>query len=184
MKITHPFNNDIVLVKNFFSNKDLTIINNAVKNLDSDCWLQNDFFLDKGAVKNFSGKTVTVNVFDNKILVETLNKYTIKAESIIQKYYKNFRLNYDVYSITKTTGRGMDSHSDNNGENKVIAGCVFYFNSNFTGGELVYDKLNISYFPEPGDFIFHPATNEYEHHVKDVASGARYSIGFSAYSTL
>ena len=55
-------------------------------------------------------------------------------------------------------------------------GMVIYLNE-FNGGEIFYPKLNITYKPEPGDLVIHPASSKYEHGTKPVLEGSnRYII--------
>jgi hypothetical protein len=181
MEITKPFNNEIVVVKNFFDQKDLKILNLIFTRIPEESWEKEKEFLDSDTFKNFNGKLYAIRDKRNIGALNILNNYTSLAKNIMLDYYKNFYLHYGYYNITRTFSRGMDAHSDNNGENNVLAGCIFYFNDDFVGGELVYDKLGIIYAPQAGDFVFHPGTSEYEHHVNDVTGGVRFTCGFSAY---
>jgi hypothetical protein len=181
MEITKPFNNEIVVVKNFFDQEDLKILNLSFTKIPEESWEKENEFLAFESLKNFGGKTYAIRDNRNINVLNILNHYTDLAKNIMLDYYKNFYLHYGYYNITRTFSRGMDAHSDNNGENNVLAGCIFYFNDDFVGGELVYDKLGIIYTPQAGDFVFHPGTSEYEHHVNDVTSGVRFTCGFSAY---
>jgi hypothetical protein len=181
MRITQPFNNEIVIVKDFFNKKDLDALILFFKQRSEKTWKEGDTFLHKDSFKNFSGKIYAIRRDRNTDGLSILNKYTKMAEGILSNFYKDFYLNYGYYNITRTFDYGMDSHSDNDGQNGVLAGCIFYFNDDFMGGELVYDKLGIVYKPEAGDFVFHPGTSEYEHHVNDVVEGLRFTCGFSAY---
>jgi hypothetical protein len=184
MRITKPFNNEIVVVKNFLQKKDLETLMLIFKKQSEKTWKEGDVFLHPDSFKNFSGKNYAVRHYANVEGLDILNKYTKMAEEILSGFYDNFYLQYNYYNITRTFGYGMDSHSDNNGQNNVLAGCIFYFNDDFVGGELVYDKLGITYKPEAGDFVFHPGTSEYEHHVNNVVDGLRFTCGFSAYEKI
>lgn len=68
-------------------------------------------------------------------------------------------------------GKYMESHQD---PIKAYAYDV-YLNDNFTGGQLIFDNLNLSITPEPGMLLmFRP----YEmHHVTTLHDGPRYSYG-------
>jgi hypothetical protein len=78
-------------------------------------------------------------------------------------------------------GERMFAHSDNpSGEavdrgtrgltNYVIFGMVLY-HTNFKGGEIFYDNLNISYKPEAGDLLMHPGSVKYTHSTLPVLPG-------------
>ena len=181
MIITQPYNNDIVLVKNFILDDDLEMINDFIESLSDKDWDDGNNNLSDEELYNFQNKTIVISPYKHKEISILLDKYLDQANIILSNYYSNFRFNYGHHTITRTINQGMDKHSDNNGYNRVVSGCVFYFNEKFDGGELVYDNLNISYKPSAGDFIFHPATETYEHHVNDVSSGIRLVYSFSAY---
>jgi hypothetical protein len=46
---------------------------------------------------------------------------------------------------------------------------------NWTGGNLVFPKLNFSYTPKPRDLLIFKADEKYEHYITEVKSGERYS---------
>ena len=181
MLITQPYNNDIVLIKDFIVADDLKLINDFIAGLTDKDWDDGNQNLSDEELNNFQNKTIRIIPYKHKEISTLLDRYLDQANIILSNYYKGFRLNYGHHTITRTTSNGMDKHSDNNGSNGVICGCVFYFNEDFVGGELVYDNLNITYKPAAGDFIFHPGTPIYEHHVNDVSSGIRLVYSFSAY---
>ncbi len=51
--------------------------------------------------------------------------------------------------------------------------CVYF--GDFTGGEVYYPRRNIELAVKPGDLVIHGALEEYEHGVKEITSGTRYS---------
>jgi hypothetical protein len=51
--------------------------------------------------------------------------------------------------------------------------CVYF--GDYTGGEVYYPKLQIEVEVKPGDLIIHGALQDYEHGVKVVKSGTRYT---------
>ena len=69
------------------------------------------------------------------------------------------------------------SHQDVNleEEKNVVNGYVamYYLNDNFEGGELVFDKLGLSYRPVAGEVVIFPY--HLWHRVKTVSGGDRYS---------
>jgi hypothetical protein len=51
--------------------------------------------------------------------------------------------------------------------------CVYF--GEYTGGEVYYPNQNIEISVKPGDLLIHGALKEYEHGVKEITSGVRYS---------
>jgi len=52
---------------------------------------------------------------------------------------------------------------------------LFYYNDDFTGGELYYPQHNITVRPKPGLAVIHPGDVNYLHGVKMITSGERYT---------
>jgi len=52
---------------------------------------------------------------------------------------------------------------------------LFYYNDEFTGGELYYPQHNITVRPKPGLAVIHPGDVNYLHGVKMITSGERYT---------
>lgn len=181
MNVEQPYDNDICIVRDFFSTEDLEKINEFILNLSDSDWEGYNDGLSEEEVGNFYSKTTKIIRQNSKEMAILLDKYTDLATRILSEYYSDFYLNRGYYTITRTTDVGMMRHSDDNGSNGVLSGCVFYFNDDYEGGELVYDGLGIDYRPKAGDFVFHPGSDTYEHHVNDVTRGIRLSCSFAAY---
>lgn len=77
-------------------------------------------------------------------------------------------------------GESMFAHSDNpygedriagkTNTNYVIFGMVLY-HTDFNGGEVYYNHLDISYKPDAGDLLMHPGSVVYTHSTKPVLPG-------------
>lgn len=53
---------------------------------------------------------------------------------------------------------------------------IIYLNDDYTGGEIIFPKINLTIQPKKGTLIFFPGTAEYLHGVKPVLSGVRFTI--------
>lgn len=53
---------------------------------------------------------------------------------------------------------------------------VIYLNDNYEGGELYFPDHDLSIKPEAGDYITWPGNRWYQHGVKEVTSGIRYTL--------
>ena len=83
----------------------------------------------------------------------------------------------DFYEVLKyRTDDHLSSHTDDNGGNKPRVSMLFYLNDDSVGGEIVFDLLNIKYFPKKGDILIFPSSYIYRHHVAKIISGVRYSV--------
>ena len=76
----------------------------------------------------------------------------------------------NILSSKMLPGTEMESHFDP--ENAVI--YLLYLNDGFTGGDLVFDDLNIKFSPTAGKlFIFY---SKYKHHVTMLQDKNRYTL--------
>jgi hypothetical protein len=56
----------------------------------------------------------------------------------------------------------------------IVFGVAIYLNDKFTGGELHYPDIELNIYPKPRSAVIHNA--KFNHEVKTVTSGNRYSI--------
>jgi hypothetical protein len=76
-----------------------------------------------------------------------------------------------------TTGEYMWPHVDGGdplNPKVIVFGIAIYLNDDFTGGELYYSDIDLSLAPRPRSIVIHDA--KFNHEVKTVTSGNRYSI--------
>lgn len=91
--------------------------------------------------------------------------------------------------LTYQKGSYMEPHCDSPGEGNhdkltvpdawstctvLDYGVCVYF-GDYTGGEVYYPNQNIEISVKPGDLLIHGALSEYQHGVKEITSGVRYS---------
>jgi len=184
MEIENPFGNEIIVIKNFLDQKIVDKIIFLAESLDEKDWAM----LNDEACDDYQNKIYPIECsFDitGKLLDrQTLSKITDDARNVFFSIYKDeetvLHIN-DFGILSRTFGRGMGEHSDvgDNDPHQTRFGLVLYLNTqdkDFTGGELHYTKLGISYFPVAGDLVIHPGSEEYSHEVKDVTSGVRYMM--------
>lgn len=86
---------------------------------------------------------------------------------------------HPLHSIHRVReGQDLPYHSDNGSSNErtenIVYGIVLYLNNDFSGGELDYWGLGISYTPRPGSLVIH--LGGLRHGIKEVTSGTRYMI--------
>lgn len=117
-------------------------------------------------------------------------------EHVSELLYPEYYINPQTQIIASRPGQdGMFVHCDSPGKGKadmltqedsygtcslIDYGVVAYL-SEFTGGDIFYPNLGITYKPEPGDVVIHSAFTPYEHGTMPVLSGIRYA--FSCFAT-
>ena len=53
---------------------------------------------------------------------------------------------------------------------------VYYFNDNYKGGEIQFDKFNLKYKPNKNELLFFPSSYIYSHQVLPITEGCRYAV--------
>lgn len=62
------------------------------------------------------------------------------------------------------------------GESNMLVSCVYYWNDDFEGGELLFEEDNFLYKPEAGDLVVF--YSNMEHEILEIKSGVRYSTQY------
>lgn len=117
-------------------------------------------------------------------------------EHVSELIYPDYYINPQAQILASRPGQpGMFVHCDSPGKGKhdeltqedtyctcalIDYGVVAYL-SEFTGGEIIYPNLNLTYKPEAGDVVIHSAFSPYEHGTLPVLSGVRYA--YSCFAT-
>lgn len=74
-------------------------------------------------------------------------------------------------------GVSLPYHVDSLSNPNVVFACVLYLNDDFTGGELHFPKIGITYVPKKRALIVFPSADEYLHGVLPVGPGpTRYAL--------
>jgi hypothetical protein len=80
----------------------------------------------------------------------------------IQRQYEGVSLSYHVDSLSNPA---------------VVFANVIYVNDDFTGGELHFPEIDVTYVPREGSLIVFPSADQYLHGVKPVGAGpTRYAL--------
>jgi len=185
MNITHPYNNEIVVVNDFVTPDEIDL---AMKY----------FYLFFNGTRQFkqpyqqnSDTSECFQLYQDEPVTQT-DYQQLKEEVLVlfqdlqervRQVFLDSHSDTDVeftplYNFSRLMSTGISPHADDcqpGATQKVLYGSILYWNDDFEGGELSYVNLGIDYKPVAGDLVFHPGTIEYTHGVKDVTSGIRYS---------
>ena len=135
-----------------------------------------------------------VKVYDNIFL--NVNKYKDGRKMIhnktfpeiseflkvyVDKLSQEFGIQYYVRDLLLSIyeeGAFVEPHTDYMNESvRDSLGVLFYFNDNFTGGEVYFTNFDYEYHPQKGSVLIFPCNNpQYKHGVKPVLSGIRYTM--------
>lgn len=95
-------------------------------------------------------------------LFEPFDNLVLQGVGSIQRQYEGVSLSYHVDSLSNPL---------------VVFANVLYVNDDFTGGELHFPNIDITYRPEKGALIVFPSADDYLHGVLPVGPGpVRYAL--------
>lgn len=77
------------------------------------------------------------------------------------------------YQPLHADGEDIEGHP--NEAYMVDYGSVLYLNDDYTGGEIYFPDHNIAFKPDAGTLVFFPSNNMYNHGVREITSGSRYT---------
>lgn len=183
MKITRPYDNEIIVVEDFLSQSEVSVAKFFVDNLATEeDWNR----ANSEVAEHLWGKTINLNsglkeqplgIRPVYSLAMSINK---KIDNLLTELGILFpgRSQLGFNQIIRVSDYGMDAHSDDakNSEFPIFYGLVIYLNDDFYGGSLQYPNLGINHSPVPKSLVIHPATDEYMHLVTEVTDGVRYSM--------
>jgi hypothetical protein len=116
------------------------------------------------------------------------DKYATTVDFVFNKSNEVLHENFDTTSNFRNkdrinhfrTGHELKVHKDNVHLSSVSHGAVYYITDDYEGGEIYYPTLGLEFKPKANSLIIHPAQNGYEHGVKDVIAGDRFTITYFA----
>lgn len=73
-------------------------------------------------------------------------------------------------------GQHFQVHSDHGYSYTCVLSSVGYINDDYEGGELYFDKLNLTIKPKAGDLYLFPSSYIYSHSAMPVTAGLKYSV--------
>lgn len=119
-------------------------------------------------------------------IIQNLNHTLTQIhDTLIKPKYNSILTNIEQPQLLSYDLNGhYDEHNDcedyvNNVLTRVIdrdITAIFYLNDNYTGGELEFTKLGLTYKPKKNSMIVFPSYYEFSHRVHPVTSGTRISL--------
>jgi len=181
----------IFVVDNFITSEDISEIEVFIGGLTQECWSKSyteslfAFIEEQYGVKTIEAaqalghdiridqdwvdKNATLPMQISESINEKLEKLFLQFPELelqgvgsIQRQYEGTSLSYHVDSLSNPA---------------VVFANVIYVNDDFTGGELHFPKIDVTYKPKKGALIVFPSADEYLHGVKEVGPGPiRYAL--------
>lgn len=115
---------------------------------------------------NYVWMTEMCNLAFSPLEKDYTDHYSIK--------YPDYHEAYQVLKYEKE--QHMISHIDSHPGFERSISTVYYFNNNYSGGDLYFDEFGLSFKADPGDFIVFPSIWAYKHSANPVLDGTKYSM--------
>lgn len=105
----------------------------------------------------------------------------IEVNPLIEKY----RIDYSIEPLKEETswllmkydkGHLFNSHIDDGFGFPRTVSAVIFASNDYSGGELVFDKLNLIFKPNFGEMLIFPSSYPFAHTVLPVTNGIKYSF--------
>jgi hypothetical protein len=129
---------------------------------------------------NESRSTSSVDIPHSDLSNNFTKVFRETFDPVEKNYFSKYSISpksHNPYKILKyNTGDKFDDHMDDGGGNFRRVSTVYYLNDNYEGGQVVFPRFNLEVQPEAGDMLIFPSSYAYNHSVKEVKSGIRYSI--------
>ncbi len=184
--------NELLWVKNFLTKEELDFVWSTINNASQADW-EVEYM---GNLKNFCMEKFGRDDVDNlvaegkfEITQNWVDKnLNIKHHTEQQVFYKRLSDMIDssfpglelsgLATIQRMQPKvELKSHTDQHTDPSIHYATIIYINDDYVDGELFFPNLDISLRPQPGDLLFFPGNEEYEHGVKHVGEGPiRYVI--------
>jgi len=177
---------NVILVENFISEKELKDIFEIINNLTEEDWsteylgnLKKFCFEKFGRddVENLvaEGKfEVTENWHDkNYNILHTEIYQTIfkRLASLVKSANESFELSGFATLQRMQEGVELKPHTDQDTDPSIRHAAILYLNEDYSKGEIFFSNHNIELKPKPGSLLLFPGTKDYNHGVRHVGPG-------------
>ncbi len=184
--------NELLWVKNFLTKEELDFVWSTINNASQADW-EVEYM---GNLKNFcmekfgrddvdnlvaEGKfEITQNWVDKNLNIKHHTEQQVfykRLSDIIDSSFPDLELS-GLATIQRMQPKvELKSHTDKHTDPSIHYATIIYINDDYVDGELFFPNLDITLRPKPGDLLFFPGNEEYEHGVKHVGEGPiRYVI--------
>jgi predicted 2-oxoglutarate/Fe(II)-dependent dioxygenase YbiX len=167
----------VTVNKNLASNKECEAIASAIMLIKSPSNLAED---DPSTGYYQKLDLLEQDVFAYGVVNDICERVLIVAEDEF-----GFKLEIDQSALIMVVpGNTTEEHADNqnldgtpkDGCSNFVLSAVVYLNDDFTGGDLVFPRIDYRYRPSIGDCVVFPSDLIHSHYVDEVLSGNRISL--------
>lgn len=183
---------ELILVKNFLTKEDLDFIWNVINNASQEDWeIEYMGNLKRFCLEKFGrddvdnlvaeGKfEITQNWVDKNLNIKHHPEQQIfykRLADIVNASFSNLELS-GLATIQRMQPKvQLKSHTDQHTDPSIEYATIIYINDDYVDGELFFKNLDLKLRPKPGELLFFPGNEKYEHGVHHVGKGPiRYVI--------
>ena len=113
-----------------------------------------------------------------------LDSLSILFHNSFSKFEEDYKRDYQVvtewhdeyYVLRYSGGQQFKEHIDDNPIFPRTISYAYYLNEDYSGGEIEFPLLGISYKPKSNEILFFPSNYIYKHRVNPVIDGKRYAV--------
>jgi hypothetical protein len=183
---------ELLLIKNFLSKEEVDFVLDVISKASQKDWeieyMSNleSFCMEKfgrNDVENLvaEGKfEITQNWVDKNLNIKHHEEQQVfykRLSDIVDASFPNLELSGLATIQRMQPEVELKSHTDQHTDPSIQYATILYINDDYNEGELFFRNLNLELRPKPGDLLFFPGNEKYEHGVKHVAEGPiRYVI--------
>lgn len=167
MKITRPFNNEIIVVEDLATPEEADLLEEYAL-----AFFQSKVHKDESLARlDLEEEAIRINQELEKRAHHVITTEFVMPSEPEFSTFKN-------YVLWKEGGK-MEPHWDNvrwEHHQPIMFGSVYYVTEDFDGGETYYPNKGVQFKPKKGALIAHPGTKEYMHGINAVDNGWRITI--------
>ena len=167
-------------IENHVSNGKLFWVSDTNKKIDED-------------VNKKAMSTMYIDNIRRRGLADPLNptEKEILHENIFDRFDRDFKLAYEKYTqdfrvpVTQKEDYEILKYNESNFFIDHVddglfmtrkVSVVYYFNDDYEGGEIVFPRFNVEVKPKANQLALFPSNYMYNHNVKEITKGTRYSM--------
>lgn len=183
---------ELILVKSFLSKEEIDFVWNVINEASQEDWeveyMSNlvNFCMEKFGrddVDNLvaEGKfEITQNWADKNLNIKHHDEQKVfykRLSDIIDSSFSNLELSGLATIQRMQPNVELKSHTDQHTDPSIRYATILYINDDYVDGEVFFKNLDLKLRPKPGELLFFPGNEKYEHGVKHVGDGPiRYVI--------
>jgi hypothetical protein len=160
---------NVYVIENFLPDEEYQILSNFVKNSDDIDWIKEPWTTERSPNGALPEDCLELfkKIFQTSRL-KCMDHYDVEVDSEFM----------GQYFLTKwRVGSNMKPHIDTDSMKHQHIVCMYYFNDNYEGGEIVFPDYDLKIKPKSNTIIMFPGNENYRHGVLEVSEGFRYTYG-------